>query len=71
MTSTCKDCGRAIIWAKNPNKKDIPLDSVPKTMYRIDGLPGQYQAKPVAMRTLHFDTCPNRPSQPNRAGDDE
>lgn len=60
MTSTCKDCGGKIVWAKNPNKKDIPLDATPKTFYRIDGFPGQYQAKPVMVRSLHFDTCASR-----------
>lgn len=60
MTSKCKDCGAAIIWATNPRGKSIPLDATPKTCYRVEGPPGLYTATPTMMRSCHFDTCPSR-----------
>lgn len=62
MASECKSCGAAIIWAKTPTGKTMPIDAASETMWLIDGdsiNSFNASARPVQVRKSHFATCPN------------
>jgi hypothetical protein len=67
--SECRDCKKEIIWVKNKNEKNIPLDVEPKVTsmknaYEIrDGNRGWWIApdkRTGPLHECHFDTCEKR-----------
>lgn len=58
--STCKSCGKDIIWIVTPNGKSMPLDAAAYTLWFIepDGAQtGSPKARPILVRASHFATC--------------
>lgn len=58
MTSTCRGCGKVIVWGVTPDGKRIPLDPKPP-VYRTE----ERGAEVIAARdreamVSHFATCP-------------
>lgn len=59
-TSTCRGCGKPIVWATTPDGKQIPLDPRPpcyEVVQDIDTGEATCTRKKDAMVT-HFATCP-------------
>ena len=65
MTS-CRSCGKEIVWAVSPNGKKIPLEEIKTQIYRMGG--GAFEPKDRATKLdpdmtgrlyiSHFATCP-------------
>jgi hypothetical protein len=59
--STCKGCGREIVWGEDAAGKKIPLDPRPP-IYRVRNMGGelvQVERATVGMYLVtHFATCP-------------
>lgn len=73
-SSTCKHCGRPIVWAKTARDKNLCVDPNPSTRgaWVIEATGTEagrvlFVARharpddaPDKLRTCHFDTCPQR-----------
>lgn len=66
--STCRGCGRPIVWIETPDGKRIPLDPKPP-VYRVTS-DGRGERDRLCM-VSHFATCPQASdfSASNRRGD--
>lgn len=59
--STCRSCGREILWAVTTKGKKIPLDEPPERRFTVGHGFGDSPpvAELVSVRSTHFETCPN------------
>ena len=71
-SSTCRDCGRPIVWGKNESGKNVCVDPTPRRTGRFvleatgtDNGRVVFAVRRVRWndpleqrRTLHFETCP-------------
>lgn len=65
MSTTCRSCGAAILWAVTPAGKRMPVDAQPTKRISLDsyGVKTFGDLAPVAnvvdTYTSHFATCPS------------
>lgn len=57
--TTCKGCGKEIVWAVTAEGRKIPLDPRPPVYSLIDTPRGKEAVRTTLAMVSHFSTCPN------------